>query len=116
MKADFTFVRCSGTQLTYETRNADNEKIYYCIMEDSVGEVHLYRCSQPFTENHETFYEPSHVGKPNRRITFNRPNESANYSVKLIQWMENHEFIELVGPMTDGEIDQKQKWIEKGWR
>lgn len=56
MKLEIVDVNEGHCQVTYRTKNANNENIYYCLQEESRDRIRMMRCSQDG--------EPSHPATP----------------------------------------------------
>jgi hypothetical protein len=72
-------------QITYTTKNEDNQKIVYCLQDngENHGGVRLMRCSQDG--------EPSHVAQPSSRIEFERPPIDDRLTKIVNEWITKHE-------------------------
>jgi len=95
----FKIVDISNGQVTYEIKNAQGEKIYYCLqcfsLEDNT-KITFYRCSQPFRVMWDTFYEPSHEAKIKNMITIEIPKGETRVECLVRGFIEIHPLMEGV--------------------
>ena len=72
-------------QITYTTKNSDNQKIVYCLQDNGEkhGGVRLMRCSQDG--------EPSHEATPKSRLEFARPPIEDKLTQLVNDWITKHE-------------------------
>jgi len=93
--AAFNIVNISEghAQITYCTLNDLKEKIYYCIQNYHGDKCRLMRCSQPFKDGWETFYEPSHEAHIKRQITIELPMGGLKIENLAKKYILNHELL-----------------------
>jgi hypothetical protein len=75
------------SQITYKTKNANNETIYYCLQDNgpNCGGIKLLRCTSD--------YEPSHTvtAKNGAMIKFQRPDGSSKLEQLVNGWIDQFE-------------------------
>jgi len=81
-------------RVLFQTKNSDNQKIYYCLQEDWRDKpVVLYRCTQP------PWCEPSHEVKLQKNIgpiEFEMPEGNSRLEIKVKEWIleNNYHFLD----------------------
>jgi hypothetical protein len=74
--------------VVYQTTNANNETIYYGLME-SFG-IQFVRCSQPFKEYGEKIYEPQSEATPKSMIEIELPKGNSLLESKVKEFISNN--------------------------
>jgi hypothetical protein len=76
-------------QITYKTKNKDNQTIYYALQDngDLHGGVRLLRCTQEG--------EPSHVVSFSIPVAFERPINDSRLSHKVIEWLDRYGYQDI---------------------
>lgn len=77
-------------QITYATRNADNQRIFYCLQDNGLqGGIRLLRCTQEHEPSHEVTLKPEYIN------LFEIPTGDSELENKGRHWLEKwrkHEF------------------------
>ena len=68
-------------QIVYETRNSENERIFYGLVKTWPKKVEFYRLSQPFQHYGETIYEPECLASPNSKIIIESPKGDSDLEI-----------------------------------
>jgi hypothetical protein len=74
-------------QVTYQTKNAHNESIYYCLQDNGIncGGVKLLRCSDDCEPSHEVRL------KKDSNVIFERPTGDSRLEKLVNEWIDNFE-------------------------
>ena len=83
-------------QVVYETRNQDNEKIYYSInpWSSDSDSCQFFRCSQPFKDGWEKVYEPQSESRPKETIRVQYPNANTRLGEQVKNYIKNNPLME----------------------
>lgn len=92
---NFKIVEFKNGQVTYETKNEEGQKIFYCLIEHPPKNIEMMRCSQPLKEGFDIYYEPSHpVMGLNGGIHIELPKGESRLEVAVMRYIELHPMME----------------------